>query len=156
MSFDKERHLCYYDNIYELRKDFKFCKVDELIFMTCISNFKVHVYRFLIQTLNISVSKYEYCSSVSSSKIYIKLFSQYLLEMIILYIFLFFLFDKVTEIKTLMAIHMKNLLQHSRRMHMKRQQMFIQTRKEDTNNFRLTMIIQSPDIRFNLTIHMIV
>lgn len=55
--------------------------------MACISNFKVHVYRFLIQTLNISVSKYEYCSSVSSSKIYIKLLSQYLLEMIILYIF---------------------------------------------------------------------
>lgn len=85
MSFDKERHLCYYDNIYKLRKDFKFCKVDEIIFMTCISNFKVHVYRFLIQfeTLNMPVSKHEYCSSVSSSKIYIKLFSQYLLEMII-------------------------------------------------------------------------
>lgn len=48
MLFDKEWYLCYYDNIYELRKDFKFCKVDEFIFMVCIFNFKVYVYWFLI------------------------------------------------------------------------------------------------------------
>lgn len=83
MSVDKERYLFNYNNIYKLRKEFKFCKVDELIFKTCISNFKVHVYRFLIQTLNMSVSKHEYCSSVSSSEIHIKLFSQYLIDMII-------------------------------------------------------------------------